>query len=127
MRWKAPDISADELDAPVRGIGWLMAATLAFALVPVQDGDTKEWSLGVLQNPGQYAAVLSFGIGGLILYRLLCRRWRGSQAFARRMTAVVLALCLRVQHGTHRHRQVRPVAHRQRPCGAVHLCHQAQG
>ena len=88
---ESPDISADELDAPVRGIGWLMAATLAFALVPVQDGDTKEWSLGVLQNPGQYAAVLSFGIGGLILYRLLCRRWRGSQAFARRMTAVMLA------------------------------------
>ena len=88
---ESPDISADELDAPVRGIGWLMIATLAFALVPVQDGDTKEWSLGVLQNPGQYAAVLSFGIGGLILYRLLCRRWRGSQAFARRMTAVVLA------------------------------------
>ena len=88
---ESPDISADELDAPVRGIGWLMIATLAFALVPVQDGDTKEWSLGVLQNPGQYAAVLSFGIGGLILYRLLCRRCRGSQAFARRMTAVVLA------------------------------------
>ena len=88
---ESPDISADELDAPVRGIGWLMIATLAFALVPVQDSDTKEWSLGVLQNPGQYAAVLSFGIGGLILYRLLCRRWRGSQAFARRMTAVVLA------------------------------------
>ena len=88
---ESSDISADELDAPVRGIGWLMIATLAFALVPVQDGDTKEWSLGVLQNPGQYAAVLSFGIGGLILYRLLCRRWRGSQAFARRMTAVVLA------------------------------------
>ena len=88
---ESPDISADELDAPVRGIGWLMVATLAFALVPVQDGDTKEWSRGVLQNPGQYAAVLSFGIGGLILYRLLCRRWRGSRAFARRMTAVVLA------------------------------------
>ena len=88
---ESSDISVDELDAPVRGIGWLMVATLAFALVPVQDGDTKEWSLGVLQNPGQYAAVLSFGIGGLILYRLLCRRWRGSRAFARRMTAVVLA------------------------------------
>lgn len=88
---ESPDISADELDAPVQGIGWLMIATLAFALVPVQDSDTKEWSLGVLQNPGQYAAVLSFGIGGLILYRLLCRRWRGSRAFARRMTAVVLA------------------------------------
>ena len=88
---ESPDISADELDAPVQGIGWLMIATLAFALVPVQDSDTKEWSLGVLQNPGQYVAVLSFGIGGLILYHLLCRRWRGSRAFARRMTAVVLA------------------------------------
>ena len=88
---ESPDISADELDAPVRGIGWLMVATLAVALVPVQDGDTTEWSLGVLQNPGQYVAVLSFGIGGLILYHLLCRRWRGSRAIARRMTAVVLA------------------------------------
>ena len=27
-------------------------------------------------------------------------------------------VCLRVQHGTHRHWQVWPVVHRQRPCGA---------
>ena len=33
--------------------------------------------------------------GGLVLYHFICRRWRGSQAFARRMTAAVLAFaCL---------------------------------
>ena len=92
---ESPDITADELDAPARGIGWLMLATLAFAVVPVQDSRTKEWSLGVLQNPGQYFVVLGFGLGGLVLYHFICRRWRGSRAFARRMTAAVLAFaCL---------------------------------
>ena len=92
---ESPDITADELDAPARGIGWLMLATLAFAVVPVQDSSTKEWSLGVLQNPGQYFVVLGFGLGGLVLYHFIFRRWRGSRAFARRMTAAVLAFaCL---------------------------------
>ena len=92
---ESPDITADELDAPARGIGWLMLATLAFAVVPVQDSSTKEWSLGVLQNPGQYFVVLGFGLGGLVLYHFICRRWRGSRAFARRMTAAVLVFaCL---------------------------------
>ena len=92
---ESPDITADELDAPARGVGWLMLATLAFAVVPVQDSSTKEWSLGVLQNPGQYFVVLGFGLGGLVLYHFICRRWRGSRAFARRMTAAVLAFaCL---------------------------------
>ena len=92
---ESPDITADELDAPARGIGWLMLATLAFAVVPVQDSSTKEWSLGVLQNPGQYFVVLGFGLGGLVLYHFICRRWRGSRAFARRMTAAVLTFaCL---------------------------------
>ena len=92
---ESPDITADELDAPARGIGWLMLATLAFAVVPVQDSSTKEWSLGVLQNPGQYFVVLGFGLGGLVLYHFICRRWRGSRAFARRMMAAVLAFaCL---------------------------------
>ena len=84
-----------DLDSPARGISWLMIATVAFAVVPVQDSSTKEWSLGVLQNPGQYFVVLGFGLGGLVLYHFICRRWRGSRAFARRMTAVVLAFaCL---------------------------------
>ena len=46
-------------------------ATLAFALVPVLDNDTGTWSLGVLKNPGQYFVVLGFGLGGLLLYRLI--------------------------------------------------------
>ena len=90
--WEDPEI---ELDAPAKGIGWLMLATLVFAVVPVLDSSTGEWSLGVLKNPGQFAAVLGFGLGGLLVYRFLCTKWRGEKVFARRMLAAVLAFaCL---------------------------------
>ena len=80
-----------DLDTPARGLGWIMLATLAFALVPVLDNDTGTWSLGVLKNPGQYFVVLGFGLGGLLLYRLICQKWRADSRFAQRMTAAVLA------------------------------------
>ncbi len=83
-----------DLDTPAKGIGWLMIATLAFALVPVQDSETKTWSLGVLQNPGQYAVVLGFGLGGLLLYRYICRAWRTDRRFPQRVTGVVLAFAV---------------------------------
>ena len=79
-----------DLDTPARGLGWIMLATLAFALVPVLDNDTGTWSLGVLKNPGQYFVVLGFGLGGLLLYRLICQKWRADSRFAQRMTAAVL-------------------------------------
>ena len=88
-------IPAVELDRPAKRIGWLMIATLAFALVPVQDTSTKEWTLGVLQNPGQYAAVLGFGLAGLLVYRFVARRWRQDKRLPQRMLAAVLAFsCL---------------------------------
>ena len=88
-------IPVEELEAPAKGIGWLMIATLAFALVPVQDSDTGSWSLGVLKNPGQYAAVLGFGLGGLLIYRFICEKWREDPHFVHRMTAAVLVFaCL---------------------------------
>ena len=80
-----------DLDSPARGISWLMIATVAFAVVPVKDGDTGSWSLGVLKNPGQYCAVLGFGLLGLLVYRALCQKWRADRRFAQRMTAAVLA------------------------------------
>ena len=80
-----------DLDSPARGISWLMIATVAFAVVPVQDSDTGSWSFGVLKNPGQYCAVLGFGLLGLLLYRYLCQKWRGDSRFAQRLTAAVLA------------------------------------
>ena len=80
-----------DLDSPARGISWLMLATVAFAVVPVKDGDTGSWSLGVLKNPGQYCAVLGFGLLGLLVYRYLCQKWRADGRFAQRMTAAVLA------------------------------------
>lgn len=83
-----------DLEAPVRGIGWLMIATLAFALVPVQDRDTGDWSLGVLSNPGQYLTIIGFGLLGLLAYRSICRKWRGERLFAQRMTAAVLVFAL---------------------------------
>ena len=79
-----------DLDAPARGIGWIMLATLVFAVVPVRDDTTGTWSFGVLKNPGQFFAVLGFGLLGLMLYRVLCSRWRQDSRFAQRMTAAVL-------------------------------------
>ena len=83
-----PDI---DLDAPARGIGWIMLATLVFAVVPVRDDTTETWSFGVLKNPGQFFVVLGFGLLGLMLYRVLCSKWRQDSRFAQRMTAAVLA------------------------------------
>ena len=37
--------------APARGIGWLMVATLAFAVVPVQDTETRELELWRAAEP----------------------------------------------------------------------------
>ena len=82
-----PDI---DLDAPARGIGWIMLATLVFAVVPVRDDTTGTWSFGVLKNPGQFFVVLGFGLLGLMLYRILCSKWRQDSRFAQRMTAAVL-------------------------------------
>ena len=82
-----PDV---DLDAPARGIGWIMLATLVFAVVPVRDDTTETWSFGVLKNPGQFFAVLGFGLLGLMLYRVLCSKWRQDSRFAQRMTAAVL-------------------------------------
>ena len=82
-----PDI---DLDAPARGIGWIMLATLVFAVVPVRDDTTETWSFGVLKNPGQFFVVLGFGLLGLMLYRILCSKWRQDSRFAQRMTAAVL-------------------------------------
>ena len=90
--WEDPSL---DLARPARSIAFVMIATLAFALVPVQDASTKEWSLGVLQNPGQYCAVLAFGLGGLAVYHCICRRWQQRRVFARRLLAGVLAFsCL---------------------------------
>ena len=82
-----PDI---DLDAPARGIGWIMLAALVFAVVPVRDDTTETWSFGVLKNPGQFFTVLGFGLLGLALYRYLCGVWRQDSRFAQRMTAAVL-------------------------------------
>ena len=82
-----PDV---DLDAPARGIGWIMLATLVFAVVPVRDDTTGTWSFGVLKNPGQFFVVLGFGLLGLMLYRYLCGKWRQNSRFSQRMTAAVL-------------------------------------
>ena len=82
-----PDV---DLDAPARCIGWIMLATLVFAVVPVRDDTTGTWSFGVLKNPEQFFVVLGFGLLGLMLYRYLCGIWRQNSRFAQRMTAAVL-------------------------------------
>ena len=91
MTINALEDPAVELDRPARNISGLVIATLAFALVPVQDASTKEWSLGVLQNPGQYAAVFGFALIGLLVYRWVAQRWRQDKRLPQRMLAAVLA------------------------------------
>ena len=90
MTVNALEDSEVDLDAPARGISWIMLATLVFAVVPVRDDTTETWSFGVLKNPGQFFAVLGFGLLGLMLYRYLCGVWRQDSCFAQRMTAAVL-------------------------------------
>lgn len=95
MTVNAWEDAGTDLDAPAKGLTWVMLATLAFALVPVLDSETDTWSLGVLENPGQYVAVLGFGLLGLGAYRRLCRGRAKRGAFQRRMLAGVLAFaCL---------------------------------
>ena len=90
MTVNALEDSEVDLDAPARGISWIMLAALVFAVVPVRDDTTGTWSFGVLKNPGQFFAVLGFGLLGLMLYRYLCGVWRQDSRFAQRMTAAVL-------------------------------------
>ena len=83
-----------ELERPIGTVAWLMMVTLVFALVPVNDGD-EGWSLGVLENSGQYLAVLGFGLVGLVVYRWLVRNRENPKQFRQRMLAAVLAFsCL---------------------------------
>ena len=83
-----------ELERPIGTVAWLMMVTLVFALVPVNDGD-EGWSLGVLENSGQYLAVLGFGLVGLVVYRWLVQNRRDEGRFRQRMLAAVLAFsCL---------------------------------
>ena len=84
--WEDPDA---DLESPTGIVAWLMIATLAFALVPVKDGDS--WSLGVTENPEQYLAVLAFGLAGLVLYSVIIRDRKDPKRFCRRMLAAVLA------------------------------------
>ena len=83
--WEDPDA---DLERPAGVVAWLMMATLAFALAPVNEGDG--WSLGVLENPAQYLAVLAFGLAGLVLYHWLIRD-RTPRRFCRRTLAALLA------------------------------------
>ena len=84
-----------DLKGGTRTVFLLMLATLAFALVPVHDADTDSWTLGVLNNPGQYFAVLLLGLAGLAIYDRITTAWRSDRHFGARMLAGVLAFgCL---------------------------------
>ena len=63
-----------EFRSAIRPLVFILCSAVAFAVVPVQDSDTGSWSFGVLKNPGQYCAVLGFGLLGLLLYRYLCQQ-----------------------------------------------------
>ena len=82
-----------DFTGPIKGCGWIMLATLAFAVVPVRetvDGVDK-WTFGVLNNPGVYAASLGFGLLGLVVFGYLNEGWQGTRVYATRLTGAVLA------------------------------------
>ena len=79
-----------QLERPAGITAWLMIATLAFALVPVDNGEDG-WSLGVLENPEQYLAVLGFGLVGLAIYGWLIQHRADQKRFCQQMLAAVLA------------------------------------
>ncbi|MCI2048065.1 MAG: YfhO family protein [Faecalibacterium sp.] len=79
------------IEPGVAFVGIVMSATLVFAVIPVHSGEDDTWSLGVLNNEGQYFAVLLLGLAGLLIYYLLTDAWRGKKGFAKRMLAAVLA------------------------------------
>lgn len=84
-----------EPESGVRPVACIMLATLAFALVPVYEKETDSWSLGVLNNPGQYAAVLIFGLAGLAVYYCILSLWKGEKVLPVRMLSGILAFsCL---------------------------------
>jgi hypothetical protein len=92
---QAAEDPAVSLESGIRPVAAVMIATLAFVFVPVQDSDSGSWSVGVLENPGQFIAVLLFGVGGLLVFWLISDTWRGQKGYFRRLTAAVLAFaCL---------------------------------
>lgn len=71
----------------------IMAATLAFAVVPVRQTveGVEQWTFGVLNNPGVFAASLGFGLLGLAVFGFVNENWQGTRVYATRLTAAVLA------------------------------------
>ena len=84
--WEDPSV---DLERPTGIVAWLMLVTLVFAVVPVHDDEG--WSLGVMENPEQYLAVLGFGLVGLAIYHRLIRDRARNKQFPQRMLAAVLA------------------------------------
>ena len=79
-----------DLDTPAGA--WLDHAGYAGLCTGARAGQRhRHLVAGCAQNPGQYFVVLGFGLGGLLLYRLICQKWRADSRFAQRMTAAVVA------------------------------------
>ena len=120
--WEDPDT---DLERPTALVAWLMIATLAFALVPVNDGES--WSLGVAENPEQYLAVLAFGLAGAGPLPRHCPLSGGPEDLLPPDAGGGAGFQLCVRHRAHRHRQIWPVELRQRPGGTVPGVHRPAG
>ena len=88
---KAMEETDIPLDDGIRPVLCIIAATLAFAVVPVQDDTTDSWSFGVLENAGEYFAVFFCGAVGVILFWMISEEWRGQKIYPRRLLAGILA------------------------------------
>ena len=82
-----------EVDIPKKGIKpvfWCTLAFAAFALVPVLDEDSGEWSIGVVSMQGWFWARMFLALTGLGVFWYLCRHMRRNWDFARSMLSGVL-------------------------------------
>ncbi len=75
-------------------LGIIMLATLAFAVVPVFDSKEETWSIGVLQNVGQYVEVLFFGVAGLLVFAWVNKYWRGNEKYAKILLIAVFSFAV---------------------------------
>ena len=83
-----PDV---DLDAPARGIGWIMLATLVFAVVPVRDDTTESMVAGRAEKPGTVLCRAGlWSAGAVCCTAFFASKWRQDSRFAQRMTAAML-------------------------------------
>ena len=112
-----PDV---DLDAPARGIGWIMLATLVFCGSARAGRYHRDMVFRRAEEPGAVLCRAGLWSAGAYAVPRSLQQVAAGQPLCPAHDGGGAGVCLRIHHGAHRHWQVWPVVHRQRPCGAGH-------